>query len=59
MAAITVKRLREQLKNYPDDMELYFGGLEFYRLVEKGDKVIVEFNQSVYEDKGKVIVENH
>ncbi len=56
----TVKQLIEDLRNYPDDMEVYFGGLDLYRLVEKGNKVLFEFNQSVYKDKdGRVIVENH
>lgn len=56
----TVRELMDDLRNYPADMEVYFGGLDLYRLVEKGDKVVFEFNQSVYKDKdGKVIVENH
>lgn len=58
--AITVKELREQLKAYPDDSELYFGGLDFYRLKDREAHVQVEFNQSVYKnEQGKVVVENH
>ena len=57
---ITVKDLREQLLNYDGDLPLDFGGLEFYRLKNKGGFVHVEFNQTVYKnDEGKVIVENH
>jgi hypothetical protein len=58
--AITVKQLIDELSVYPDDMEIYFNGLDLYRLIEKGDKVVFEFNQTVFKDKsGKVIVENH
>ena len=60
MSKITVKDLREQLQKYDDDLELYFGGLDFYRLKDRDACVQVEFCQTVYKnEEGKVIVENH
>jgi hypothetical protein len=58
---ITVGELKLHLKSYADDCELYFGGLEFYRLKQRGDKLVqFEFNQTVYKDsQGRVVVENH
>ncbi len=58
---ITVGELREHLKVFPDDWEVTFGGLEFYRTKQRGDKLVqIEFNQTVYRNaKGKVVVENH
>lgn len=47
---ITVNTLIEHLKSYPGDKELYFGGLEFYRLKDRGDVVQVEFSETVYQD---------
>ncbi len=62
MSEITVKELKQLLNAYSDDSVLYFGGLDFYRLKQRGDKLVqVEFNQTVYKDKksGDVVVENH
>jgi|BarGraIncu00222A_1022003.scaffolds.fasta_scaffold27569_2 tRNA A37 threonylcarbamoyladenosine biosynthesis protein TsaE len=57
---ITVKELRDQLKMYDDNLELFFGGLDFYRLKDRGGCVQVEFDQTVYlNDQGLVVVENH
>lgn len=57
---ITVGDLKRMLNAYPDSSELYFGGLEFYRLKDREAYVQVEFSQTVYrDDQGKVIVENH
>jgi hypothetical protein len=58
---ITIKEFKENLSIYPDDCELSFSGLDFYRVKQRGDKLIqVEFNQSVYLDsKGQVVIENH
>ena len=57
---ITVKELIERLKVEDQDLEVYFGGLEFYRLKDRGGVLQVEFNQSVYPDEqGFVVVENH
>lgn len=57
---ITVGELRQALSLYSDDTELSFGGLEFYRLKSRGDKLAqIEFNQPVYLDSsGRVVVEN-
>jgi len=47
--AITVADLRRQLSAFPDDAELFFGGLTFYRLKTRGPKLVqVEFNENVY-----------
>ncbi len=58
---ITVGDLLEQLKGIDPDSELYFGGLDFYRVKSRGHKIIqIEFNQSVYLDHhDHVVVENH
>ena len=59
---ITVGEMKEMLEGWPDDMELSFNGLEFYRLKQRGEKLLqVEFNQFVYKDKktGNVMVDNH
>lgn len=58
--AITVKELIEMLQKEEPTREVYFGGLEFYRLKDRGAVVQFEFNQTVYKgDDGRVIVENH
>ena len=57
--AITVGLLIEMLKIEDPDKELYFGGLDFYRLKNRGEAVQVEFNQTVYEDGDNVVVVNH
>ena len=57
---ITVKELIEQLKNEDQDSEVYFGGLDFFRLKDRGGVLQIEFNQTVYKDEqGNVVVENH
>jgi hypothetical protein len=57
---ITVKELIEELKNQNQDLEIYFGGLEFYRLKDRGDCLQFEFNQTVSKDeKGLVIIVNN
>lgn len=58
---ITIGMLRQQLALYPDNYELDFSGLGFYRLKQRGPELIqVEFNEMVYRDKktGHVVVEN-
>jgi hypothetical protein len=57
---ITVGDLIRMLQDYPEDASLSFGGLVFYRLKQRGDKLVqVEFNQPVYTTKaGEVVVEN-
>jgi hypothetical protein len=57
---ITVKELIEQLKVEDQDLEICFGGLDFYRLKDRGGCLQIEFNQTVYlNDEGYVVVENH
>lgn len=58
--SITVGELRQALALYSDDTELFFGGLEFYRVKSRGDKLAqIEFNQLVCLDSdGRVVVED-
>ncbi|WP_264564821.1 hypothetical protein [Flavobacterium sp. N3904] len=57
---ITVKELIEQLKVENQDLEVDFGGLDFYRLKDRGGFLHIEFSQTVYlDDEGFVVVENH
>lgn len=57
---IKVGDLRRDLQCYPDDFDLSFSGLEFFRVKTRGENLAqVEFNQLVYLDKhGQVDVEN-
>ena len=58
---ITVGDMKEMLEGWPNDMELYLNGLDFYRLKQRDEKLLqVEFNQLVYEEKetGKVRIDN-
>lgn len=57
---IKVGWLRQWLKGYPDDFDLSFGGLEFYRIKTRGENVaMVEFNQAVYLDEdGEVVIQS-
>lgn len=58
--SITVGEFKEMLSHWPDDMWLDFSMLDFYRLKQRGEKLLqVEFNQLVYRDKSNnVVVEN-
>lgn len=57
---ITIKELIEDLEKYDKKLPLYFGGLDFYRLKDRGHFLQVEFNQTVYKNQdGKIIIENH
>jgi hypothetical protein len=60
-STITVKRLKDELALFPDDYEITFNGLEFYRTKLRGEKLVqIEFTQTVYQDEqGNVVVENH
>lgn len=60
LAGITVGDLVEQLRKFDSDCELTMGGLQFYRLKLRGEKLLqVEFAQQVYRDsKGKLIAED-
>lgn len=49
---ISVRELRDALAPYPDDWELTFGGLEFYRVKTRGENLVqIEFSQLVFLDK--------
>lgn len=57
---ITVKELIEELQKEDETLEISFGGLDFYRLKDRGGSLQIEFNQTVYRDySGLVVVENH
>ena len=56
---ITVQQLIERLKVEDPNLEMYFGGLDFYRLKDRGGVLQMEFNQTVYEDEGQVFIINH
>ncbi|GHB11941.1 hypothetical protein [Salinicola rhizosphaerae] len=49
---ITVGDFRELLEQYDDQLELSFSGLEYHRLIQKGEKHLeVEFEEKVFKDK--------
>jgi hypothetical protein len=56
---ITVGEFVEQLKIFPKDATIGFGGLDFNRLKMRGPKLVqVEFVQLVYRDEnGDMVVE--
>lgn len=58
---MNIGELKEQLADLEDDTEVYFGGLDFYRLKHRGDKLVhFEFNQTIYEDQnGQIFLENY
>ncbi|MDB2373631.1 hypothetical protein N9W11_03645 [Psychrosphaera haliotis] len=59
---LTIGDLKEMIKDYENDIEISFSGLDFYRLKMRADKLVqVEFNQTVYKepDTGKVVINNH
>lgn len=57
---ISVGEFIDMLKKENQDLPLYFGGLDFYRLKDRGAHVQVEFNQTVSESKeGIVKIENN
>ena len=57
---ITVGDLKRDLSLYDDDTEVSFSGLTFYRLKQRGSKLVqVEFGQSVYRNfSGSVTIDN-
>lgn len=58
---IDLETLLRLLSAYPSDTRVSFGGLDFYRVKKRGDKLVqIEFNQSVYRtDKDVLVVEDH
>jgi len=57
---ISVGELKQHLSVYPDDFQLSFGGLTYYRLKTRDENlVLMEFDQLVYvDDDGNVQVDN-
>lgn len=58
---LTVGELKEMLAVHNDSDELYFCGLDFYRLKVRGPGLVqVEFDQQVYKDEetGRVVIEH-
>lgn len=57
---ITVGDLINALKNQDPNAELYFGGLDYYRVKYRGPNTVqIEFNQPVYLDENDhVVIEN-
>lgn len=57
---ITVNELIEKLKLFQGDKNVHFGGLNFYRIKDRGSEVQIEFDENVYVDmNGKIIVDDH
>jgi len=57
---ITVGQFLDDLKNYNREDELFFSGLNFYRLKDRGGCVQVEFNEVVFRDgNGSLIAVDH
>lgn len=55
-----VKELIADLKNYDENLEVYFGELSFYRLKDRGEHLQFEFDQTVFkDDNGNVIIEKN
>ncbi|MDB4890269.1 MAG: hypothetical protein JWL61_2124 [Gemmatimonadetes bacterium] len=59
-AGITVGDLVRQLSGFPQDAELYMGGLHFYRLKNRSDHLVqLEFQEQVYRDSsGQLFAED-
>lgn len=59
---MTAGELKSLLMNIPDDAKIFFGcfSLRYYRIKWRGDNLVqIEFDQTVYDDDGKVYIENH
>ena len=59
--SIDLGTLLDQLGGLPRDTQVYFGGLDFYRVKQQGpNQVQIEFNQSVYRTREDLlVVEDH
>lgn len=53
--------LLDQLEGLPRETQVYFGGLDFYRVKRQGpNSVQIEFNQSVYRTgEDLLVVQDH
>lgn len=59
---ITVGELKKLLNKYPEDMGVYFGGLDFSAIeTSDNDQIVFMWGaRSVYEDEnGRIIAENN
>lgn len=57
---ITVKDLIELLTLEDQKSPVYFGGLDFYRIKDRGGCVQIEFNQTVFKDEYSLVqIQNH
>lgn len=58
---MTVGELRQRLAGLPDDAEINFGGLSFYRIKKRGDNYYqFEFNETVAQSpEGRLGVQDH
>jgi hypothetical protein len=54
--SITVGELITRLQSYPADVKIYFSGLDFNRLKQRGEFLQLEFLQQVYLNKRRKIV---
>ncbi|MCX6168323.1 MAG: hypothetical protein NTX65_03220 [Ignavibacteriales bacterium] len=54
--SITVGGLITQLQSYPADVKIYFSGLDYSRMKQRGEFVQMEFGQQVYLNKRRKIV---
>jgi hypothetical protein len=58
-SGLTVGELKRELEGWSDDMVLHMGGLTFYRMKQRGEKLLqMEFNQTVYLDGNGVVQVN-
>lgn len=49
---ITAGEFKRILDEYDDELELSFSGLEYHRVIRKGDKHLeVEFEEKIFKDK--------
>lgn len=57
---ITVEQLRDSIKNLPNDAEISFSGLTFYRVKQRGkNSYQIEFNEGPYlSEDGALKVQN-
>jgi hypothetical protein len=58
-AGITVRELVKQLRAFPADAELFFGGLRFNRLKSRGDLLVqLEFQEQIYREQDGTLIAN-
>ena len=58
--APTVGQMISQLQAFDSKSKLYFSGLDFYRIKNRGSMVQVEFGQNVYINRrGRILVDEN